>query len=569
MTTFAGLLATPLRVVAHNRNSKNLNLMVLDQTLDRAARWLNPRAGDYDRAGITDLYQTPRDGAIAPISLRYIYNRVMVFPQTLDLGNIVSMQTENAYVWNAYLTDIELENVTDAPSQGVTLSGQPLPPFTMRALEERTWVITVAPDGAPVVDASLIWWFEGQLPLTLRASATRIQVWPFRPNWEAGQAVLERLEWLTSIAASPLGVEQRRQLRISPRRDFQVQTIALGDERRYMELAVANWGARSWAIPIWHDVQRLSYPLQPGDTEILCDTEGFDFRDGGMLILRGPTAFDLESLQADEVLADRIVLRRPVQAGWPAGTYFYPARAAKFIEQPKMRQLTADANITEVRFRLSEVSDWEPATGLPTYLGYPVMLTRPETSQDVTSTYVRIMEMLDNGSDLPGSVDTAGVAFSATSHRFDPVGREQQAQFRSLLYFLRGRLKSVWVPTFNQDLVLVRNAIPTDVSLAFRNVGYVRFGQGAPGKRDIRIERRNGPDLFFHIDASVVDEDDSQVERLTVDRPIGETLNVADILRISFMARCRLDQDAVELNHITVDGEVFANVTFRSLRDDL
>lgn len=569
MATFAGLLATPARVVAHNRNSKNLNQMLLDQSLGRAARWLNPTMGEYDRAGLLDSYSTTRDGAIAHISLRYVYNRVAVFPQTLDLGNIVSLQTENAYVWNAYLSDIELESVTDAPSQGVTLSGQPLPPFTMRALEERTWIVSVAPDGAPVVDASLVWRFEGEPPLTLRASATRIQVWPFRPNWEAGQAVLERLEWLTSIAASPLGVEQRRQLRLSPRRDFQVQTIALGDERRYMELAVANWGARSWAIPIWHDVQRLSYPLQPGDTEILCDTEGFDFREGGMVILRGATAFDLESLQADEVLPDRIVLRRAVQANWPAGTYLYPARAARFIEQPTMRQLTADATIAEARFRLAEVSDWTPITGLPTYLGYPVMLTRPETSQDVTSTYVRIMEMIDNGSDLPGHVDTAGVSFSAISHRFDPVGRQQQAQFRSLLYFLRGRLKSVWVPTFNQDLTLVRNALASDVSLSFGNVGYARFGQDKPGKRDIRIERRNAPDLFFRIEASGVDEGDPGVELLTLDRPVGVALEVSDILRVSFMARCRLDQDAVELNHITVDGEVFANVTFRSLRDDL
>ncbi len=41
-------------------------------------------------------------------------------------------------------------------------------------------------------------------------------VWNFRPNWV--REVRESLEWLTTVAGSPKGVEQRMSMRTAPRR---------------------------------------------------------------------------------------------------------------------------------------------------------------------------------------------------------------------------------------------------------------------------------------------------------------------------------------------------------------
>lgn len=564
MATFAGLIARrpePTRLGV----SVNLNNLSLDQTTNRAARLVNPRYGAYIRADGRGVYTKARIGALAEQLMQYVYGRVIIYPDALYFGSVATEQTSQIYVWNASLIGRSVLEVVDSPEQGVTLSGQPNPPILMNALEERVWTVSVAGQGAPVIQTQLSWRFSNYPTLKLSVSGNRIRAWSFRHNWSA--SVREGLSWLTSLQTTPLGVEQRRKLRQSPRRSFQVQTIALPAERQYMELLLADWGAKPWAIPIWPDAQSLEREVGVGASELPCETAGFDFREGGLLMLRGATALDFEVLQVDEVLAGKVVLTRPTSRVWPRGTLIYPARIAVLAEQPKARSLTSDIYISEQRFDVEEVCDWPEATWTRTYRGRPVLLLRPEASEDRTSTYARIMSMLDSGTDFPGRVDTAQLGFTATSHRFDPVGRQQAAEFRSILYYLAGRYRSIWLPTFNDDLTVVDRVKVGDDVLTVANVGYSRFSSNVPGKRDLAIFLRNGAVHFARVVSASLDQQGN--DTLYLAEALSFNALPSAILRVSYLARCRLDQDNVELNHITAGGEVFANTTFRSLRDDL
>ncbi|MBN0084789.1 hypothetical protein JTL67_35465, partial [Pseudomonas aeruginosa] len=87
-------------------------------------------------------------------------------------------------------------------------------------------------------------------------TGNRITAWTLVPDWADG--VQESLEWLTELLTSTSGVEQRRSLRLSPRRSFEAEFYAEGRERVLLDLSLAGWGGRIWALPVWPDIQLLA-----------------------------------------------------------------------------------------------------------------------------------------------------------------------------------------------------------------------------------------------------------------------------------------------------------------------
>src|SRR5690606_19561232 len=146
------------------------------------------------------------------------YHRVHIWPQRLDLGNLVSAQSSPVNLWNAFLEPRTLDGIAGL-DKGIIVSGQPEPPLLFPALKELIWQVTVTPDGQPVLDTSIEWQFSNGDSAAVRVTANRIIAWSFAPDWTDG--VTESLAWLTDVLTSETLVEQRRALRQAPRRSVQ------------------------------------------------------------------------------------------------------------------------------------------------------------------------------------------------------------------------------------------------------------------------------------------------------------------------------------------------------------
>lgn len=388
-------------------------------------------------------------------------------------------------------------------------------------------------------------------------------VWPFFPNWD--QAVVERLQWLTDVLASPQGGEQRRSLRISPRRAFEAEVIAAHQERAMLDLAVAQRGGLVWSLPIWPDGQLLDAGLAADDLVVPCRTEGFDFVAGGQAVLRGETAFDIELVQVESVSPGGLVLAQPLAGDWPLGTALYPARLARLAEQPSVTRMTDELLKASVSFDLAEPSDWpEPLPG-ELYRGRPVLLARPEESNALKHGTERLLQVLDNSISLPAVTDTAGRGFVLLAYRWQLEGRQEHAAWRNLMYALRGRAGSVWVSTHAADLVVAAKG--TASTLAVRRCGYARLGVGTMGKQDLHIQLHDGTELLRRV---VNASEAGEMEYLSLDTPLPKAYAPEEVARISYLALCRLTDDQLELKHQTdADGLASVEVTWRGVRDDL
>lgn len=495
---------------------------------------------------------------------RDYYNQIHISPIQLDLGNVVSTQTTAVRVWNAYLQPMTLTEIRDIP-EGVQLSGQAEPPQLFRPLQESSWQMAVTPDGQPTLDDSLIWRFSGGIDAALRITANRIIAWSFVPDWSA--SVIERLSAFTGMLISESGVEQRRAMRLSPRREFEAQLLVEGRERQLMDLSLFGWGSRIWALPIWSDVQQLKSGLAAGGLRVSCDTRALDLRVGGLAMLRGETAFDQEVVEVRGLDDAGLDLARPLQRSWPPGSRLYPVRTAQLVEQPTLFRLNDRVQSATVKFQLMESSDWNASLPGTSYRGWPVMELRPDESAELTQGFQHLLSTLDSGMALPLYTDTAGRALPLLSHRWLGLGRTERAAFRALVYGLQGQQKAIWVPTHADDLTLVAEVSEVSSTLDVANVGYARFAQGRPGRRDIRLELIDG--TVWHRRITSASELDGETERLALDAPLGRRILPSQVARICWLALCRANSDTVELEHVN-DSEGLARsaLTFRGVRDD-
>lgn len=499
-----------------------------------------------------------------PSFLDDYYYRIHITPQELALGNFVSTQTEPVYVWNAYLGPQTLTEI-DGLEEGLILDGQPAAPVLFKALEHLQWQLSITPDGQPVLDATLRWLFSSGAEAALHITANRIVAWSFAPDW--GDSITERLTFSTDIQQSESFVELRRAVLLGPRREFEAQMYVEGRERQLLDMMLFGWGARIWALPIWPDIQLLSSVVLAGAERIACSTAYLDFRIGGLAMLRGADAFTYEVVEVKAIDAGGVDLARGTQRQWPRGTRLYPARSAQLLEQPQLSRLTDRAQGAQVHFRVTEVCDWPEVMPSTQYRGWSVLTDRPDEAEDLTSSFQRLQAELDSGLSIPLLSDTAERALPMLGYRWLGLGRAQRSAWRSLIQALRGQQRALWASTFAADLTLVSTISPTGVAIDVANIGYSRFGQQKPGRRDIRIELLDG--TAFHRRITASSELSAEVERLVIDESLGRQVTPGQVGRISWLSLCRGASDTVEIEHITdSEGLASSSLTFRGVRDD-
>lgn len=386
-------------------------------------------------------------------------------------------------------------------------------------------------------------------------------VWTIRPNWRQG--VMERLEWLTDVLVSSVGAEQRRSLRLSPRRFVEITVNPTKNERSFLDLTLHRMGSDDWLFPLWWDQAKLATSVEAGDARVEFDNTYREFLTGGLaLIYKDAFTWEVISIggQDDEGLDLDVVL----DSDWSAGVKLYPLRLARLPVETNLSALTSTVGESVLMFQVIEANDFtETVPDDMVFEGRPVLLSPPNRSQEITTDHLRLSSDRDNNTGLPYRVDPAERAFQVQAHSWIKNGRQAQAEFRAFLYWLRGRQRSLWLPSFNQDFVTARSSALASTNLDIQKIGYTYAGSGQviPGRDRVLI---NGvtPARITALGAPQA----AGEERLRVGA--GLTAAVASGVPGSFLTPARLNQDAVELmHHADSDGALECGLTFQTFDD--
>jgi len=568
MSTFTGVVADGSEGSGQNPNySASFSV----RTLPRWKQYLPHLSADVPFAGsISHNSPLPAfpgksfSGERALSHFNDFYDRIYITPNPLDLGAVVSNRVEEVKIWSAFLDPYRLDTISPDPDSSVTL-GRPSLPLTFRGLESIPFFISVQGEGPPTIGAEYAFGFEDGRQEVLSVLGNRIAPWTFAHNWL--ESVLERLSWKTSIRTSKHGVEQRRSVRIGARRRFEIQGLVEGRDRRLLDLALFSWSGRAWAVPLYHEVQWIG-PQAAGAVEIECDTGGREYAADGLVLLQDESATRFEMVQIREVLPDRLVLREPLDRAWPHGGKLYPAVPAHLVEQPRLARASNDQAQWSAEFEVDGPYDAPTMVTWPQYRGHPVLEQRPDETGDLTDTYARLVEILDNETGNPVYEDTADRAWPVQQLQYLLEGMEQHHWFRSLVSWFDGRRRAMWIPTWRPDVVIVSPVVIGEDTLEIEYMSYSVYGTAQPGRRDLRLQLRTGDVIYTRvIDAAVVSDD---VERLQLESGLPMAFEPSDVVLASWLVLSRLDQDDVEIEHLAdQEGGARTSVLVKGVSDEL
>lgn len=390
-------------------------------------------------------------------------------------------------------------------------------------------------------------------------------LWPIDPNWI--NAVDEQLAWLNDVMAAKNGAQQARAIRAIPRRSLSMHVLAQGDQRRLLDVLAFDLGVSPFELPIWADAQVLASALASTATSVSCETDGYDFADGGKAVLyESPTSWEI--IHIATVGTSTLVLSAATVASWPAGTRLYPLRRARLAQPVQMTDLTDDVMSAQVSVLFDEPCSWPAAWPVAvTYRTHPVLDLRGDESKSPGHQYERLITRVDDDFGPVYYNDQASMPFRGQSMQWLVSGRDDHARLRSFLYALAGRAGQVWVPSWQADVHLIANVGASDTTLSVAWMGNTLFGQQAVNRRDLRLELFDGTVFYRRVTASI---SAGSAETLTMDSALGQDVAMTDIRQISWMTLSSLSSDTVTIQHLTdADGLARCELHFEALKNDV
>lgn len=359
--------------------------------------------------------------------------------------------------------------------------------------------------------------------------------WPFVPDWTNG--ITERLSWLTAIQTSRSGAEQRQALRIAPRRQIELPTLLTGQERAYFDILLMRNGGSAWYAPIPHETIFVG-EVQSTQTVFPMDTAYREIAVGMKLILRGDDAFHTEIVEVNSVASDSVTTSAVVS--YYASATLTPAFLSIITDKVDVQSRTARVSTATARFDSIEGMVWPPVVrslaSVPTFTApitgassYPILTKPPNRASDIDFSFMRTLSVTDNSQANPQYTDKSNRAFTSQKYDWFLVGPQERQDFRDFLFRLQGKVKPVWVPTFNDDLGYAQG-YPNPLG----------FGDIAPppGREYFAQFRTDGTVLGFGVTAMT-----------TGWRIPTEVFAASNVLRNSFMSLKRLDVDDIEFQH--------------------
>jgi hypothetical protein len=386
---------------------------------------------------------------------------------------------------------------------------------------------------------------------------------PFEPE----APVTERLRFLTDIILKEGGTEQRISLRGVPRQEFDyLYRVDDGQQRATLDLLLFDASATELGMPVWTEPAFLTAAAASTATTLNVDTTAYSsFRATGYAVLHSDWN-SYEAVQVNAVGGSTLTLASGLANSWPVGTRVLPLRRA-ILQSGSMRgqrylNTLADFNVTwRVVDNGTDIADvsaygsYNSKVLLDDYNAIegtmPIGMDRKVTELDG-----------DTGAIYQETTQTAGRPTSLKA--FVTGSRAASWAMRRLLFALKGRQVSFYLPTFAKDLTLAVNYSTGGSALVVNNVGYVAHAAHRQPRSDIRVALVGGTSYKRAITGQAAA---GANESLTLSSSIAQNINVSDVVRIDYLEKVRLDVDDIQIVHSDEIGSTSVQIPVKGVLD--
>ena len=473
-----------------------------------------------------------------------LFEKVIVSPRGIDLGNISVDIHWNTNIWNTHRNTIADMIDIEIPGTGgldvINPHGMPLPFAPLQSYDLDTVAHGI---GDAMIDGEIIFVFPGDTGTGTRVTGSRVMVFPAEPDWS--DPLIEQTQYLTGMMASYSAAEQRMALRSIPRTRLSwrvLQTDAISTAA--LDALLYGCQGRVLSVPFWPDARALTGNAVVGSDEVHCDTGNTKFRPGGLALI-WRDFFTYESASVAGVSPDVITLTAPLNGDWAADgrTYVVPMLTGRWDGAADMDIITPKVVALNAEFQCDASPDVDPVSP-PVIYGYDVLEIQPNQTQDRNIEYSRTMRIADFSTGPVVGVDRSGVAAARQGgFLWTQIDRNEVAELRAWFALRRGRHQAFWAPTWRHDLI---QAVPLEAgnrNLTIRWSGYSRYQFPQPARRYLRFAMLDGSGVNYYCRVTDAYESGS-TEVLVLDGP-ATSLHRLDVgsCMISFLRLVRLASD--------------------------
>ncbi|MDC0003810.1 hypothetical protein OAE19_05360 [Porticoccaceae bacterium] len=455
------------------------------------------------------------------------YHRIYILPRIINMGSIASQQERTFNVWNAFLTTKTLTQITESGTDGLSISAPASGSF--QPLQWQPYTLTVSEEGPS--DVSGIYEFDfGTDTPQLLVTGTRIIIMPFI----ALNKIEESLQWRTDVMKA-FGQESRRGVRSSPRQGIDYSVHVQATERQRLEKLLEKQ-TTAFGVPVWWEQQSVG-AISLGATQINLDTTSSDFRVGGLVFIWDDNN-NFEAVEVATIDPTDITLNGSIKANY-SNPLVMPMRVG-YLRGASMDRMHRDNNIANIKFVMREYAAIAAGT-FPQHEGDDVLLDASVNTRSKKITISMNRQWLDNGIGAVTPYANEDRVRVVDSQEWIRKGTAQKWLLRQWLFARAGQRNSFYVPTFQNDYVLLQTISDVATSII---VGPT--DEAAP--IDIYIQLKDGTQFTRRI-TGIVPNPSLPQEQWTFAGALGQEVLVSDIRLLSRMRHMRQSSDEIKLSH--------------------
>jgi len=367
-------------------------------------------------------------------------------------------------------------------------------------------------------------------------------VLPLAPNW--AKYVVETLEYRTDVFTTSDGREQRRGVRVVPRRTFEYLALCHGSAMRQWSALDGSRHPFPWVVPEWPYATHLTAPVGPLDDVLTLDELPRGLAPGDYVVVRTTQGLVSAQVLALDPGMNTVQVVSPLGVSVAAGFRAYRGSIGH------LGASTAHVVHTDIVQEPTIRLDLLPESRLPplgvagqTFDGREIWLATHNWGEQLARNSEYDDRVVDFGR---GAVSRAYLAdFSRQVTTWKVLGRKPD--ILSCIEFFcraRGRLRAFYRPSMTNDL-LFRGMTSSTLTVANDNI---TLAEGNPVFGTLALRMRDGSVWPNQIVSMAPVADDVVI---TVRDPWPAVVQATEVKMVCWMPLSRFETDMVTVSWVT------------------
>lgn len=485
------------------------------------------------------------------------YDRIHVIPSSVNFGVVDADKSSEVEIWNSFLHDNTMLNITGDFDQGLYFL-ENTDNIMFGGNTSKLYTLVADQEGVLTINASFVSNFTTSYGNLYAEGVREIVTFDFDiPT----PSMSEKITFYTDILKSRDGAEQRIALLQNPRISTSYSYILSDYNLSLFDSKIEGFLGSEGLTPKWQQSQILNYEVLAGQNIVFFNTVNKDIQVGQYILLKEGNK--LETAKVIELYDNRVVIELNLEKTFSEHAYVIPCFFAHIENVNKTNLTDRDTQVTVTfNYSVDEINKISyTAYSFEQYNSLNVFINQPNKVNNINTSYNRDTLIKDTIYGITSIIDINNQNFNTYNYSYLLDSTEEIQKFKSLLFDLNGRQKPFYIPTFQQDLILIEdgNFNVFDNTIVIQGIKYKKNYD--KNFRDIIIFYKDGTHSIYKVIDSNNDEIFGSDDILILDRNLEKFTNYDNIEYISFLNKARFVSDDTTINFITNEvAEVVKNI---------